>query len=597
MNQVLLKVAVAAPEIALGNPQKNREIIIENIKRAQAANAGLVIFPELALTGVTMGDLLFQPCLISCAKAALENIVNATAGGTVTAVVGAPLEFNSQLLNCAVVIRGGKVLGVCAKACKVADDSPALSAWQGSVRAELFGQEVELSDNLTCLTYDGTAFDLAVGLNAGLSAKAPSDILVNPAYTRWTVGSRRHNQTMAEHISSKTGAHLLVCGGKGESNACWVYDTQTILAQNGETILDSHDYFILADINIKKADPSGQTGFICSCDGCNADLANPAPFLPKENPMQFCGQVLQICATGLASRLERAHAKTAVLAVSGGLDSTLAMLISIRALKLLGWPSQRLICVTMPGLGTGATTYNSALELMEKFRVTALNISIANAVRAHFADIGHDESEKDLVYENAQARERTQIVMDLANKHGGIVVGTGDLSELALGFCTFGGDHMSMYSVNGSIPKTLVRFMVNTLADHPDFIAAGQVLRLIASIPISPELLPGAQHTEDIIGPYELHDYFLYHILKSNYPPEKVAGLCHKAFGGKYTGQQINKHLAVFLKRFLTQQFKRNCAPDGVNAGVVSLSPTVFKMPSDLAVGSDLGCFGGFLQA
>ena len=593
MNQVL-KVAIAAPEIALGNPKKNQALVIENIERAQTANAGLVIFPELTLTGATMGDLLFQPCLINAAKTAIENIVNATQGGTVTAIVGAPLEINSRLLNCAAVIRDGKVLGVCAKAYKDPDDSRALEPWQGSARVQVLGQEVELSDNLTCLTYDGTAFDLAVGLNAKPAAKVQSGILVNPAYTRWTVASRQHNQAVAGHASAKTGTHLLVCGGKGESNACWVYDTQIILSQNGETVLNSHDYFILADVNIKTADTTGQAAFACSCDGCNAGHENPAPFLPKENPMQFCDQVLQICATGLASRLERARAKTAVLAVSGGLDSTLAMLISLRALKLLGWPADRLICVTMPGLGTGSTTYNSALELMEKFGVTALNISIANAVRAHFADIGHDESKKDLVYENAQARERTQIAMDLANKHEGIVVGTGDLSELALGFCTFGGDHMSMYSVNGSIPKTLVRFMVNTLAGHPDFTAAGQVLRLIASIPISPELLPGAQHTEDIIGPYELHDYFLYHILKSNYPPEKVAGLCHKAFGGKYTSEQINKHLAVFLKRFLTQQFKRNCAPDGVNAGVVSLSPTEFKMPSDLAVSGDLGCFGGF---
>ena len=533
-----LRIGCAVPNVAVANPKENTRQICRYMTRAAQEDCDLLAFPALAITGCSCGDLLRQKVLQSAAQECLEQVVAYSARyPAMTVVVGVPVRGQS----CAGVIRGGKLLGMAAK-----DDT------------------FPLESGLT----------LAVTL--GEVSAASADVTVCLAADLALAGSRQQRRQMVVK-ASRSGVCVYCGAGMGESVTDGIYAGHSMIAKEGKLLAENGnlvdgDYLLVTD----------------TAQEPNPVAAKQQPLRPQMPFYTGCEEeIFHIQAAALSRRLQLLNAK-AVVGVSGGLDSTLALLVAVEAMARLGRPASDVVAITMPGFGTTDRTYENALALMKLLEVTAVEIPIANAVRQHFADIGHDETCRDLTYENAQARERTQILMDYAGKVGGIVVGTGDLSELALGWCTYNGDHMSMYAVNASIPKTLLPEVILQAAQLSRYAPAKEILLDVIRTPISPELLPPddhgwiAQQTEDLVGPYLLHDFYLYHTLKSGTEPKELYAMACRVFAGSFTPQVVKKWLGVFYRRFFTQQFKRNCMPEGVNATGFSLNPRGdWRMPGD----------------
>lgn len=624
MKYGFIKVAAASPALRVADCRYNAEQSVAAMQRAAAAGVRLLVLPELGLTGYTCGDLLLQPVLQQGALHALQTLLAVSAGLPMTTVAGLPLEVEGKLYNCAAVLHGGKILGVVPKTNLPNYGEFYEARWFTPAPAEakaisLLGQQVPFGTDLLFCCRELPEYKLAVEICEDLwvalppstrHAMAGATVIANCSASDETIGKAEYRRELITGQSARLMAgYLYADAGRGESTTDMVFAGHDLIAENGrllaETALFTNE-MIVTEIDVHRltaerrrtntwraADSAGYTIIPFSLPAEVTSLTrliDPHPFVPADSAerKQRCEAILTMQAEGLRRRLEHIGCPCAVLGISGGLDSTLALLVAVRALDLLGRPRTDMIAVTMPGFGTTHRTRSNAELLCEKLGVTLRTVSIAAAVRQHFKDIGHDESVTDTTYENAQARERTQVLMDIANQENGIVVGTGDLSELALGWATYNGDHMSMYGVNGSIPKTLVRYLVRHAAETCGDEALAAVLYDILDTPVSPELLPAdeggriAQKTEDLVGPYELHDFFLYHFIRYGCPPQKLLYLAENAFAGRYDRAVILKWLRTFCRRFFQQQFKRSCLPDGPKVGSVTLSPRGdWRMPSD----------------
>ena len=624
MKYGFIKVAAASPALRVADCRYNAEQSVAAMQRAAAAGVRLLVLPELGLTGYTCGDLLLQPVLQQGALHALQTLLAVSAGLPMTTVAGLPLEVEGKLYNCAAVLHGGKILGVVPKTNLPNYGEFYEARWFTPAPAEakaisLLGQQVPFGTDLLFCCRELPEYKLAVEICEDLwvalppstrHAMAGATVIANCSASDETIGKAEYRRELITGQSARLMAgYLYADAGRGESTTDMVFAGHDLIAENGrllaETALFTNE-MIVTEIDVHRltaerrrtntwraADSAGHTIIPFSLPAevtTLTRLIDPHPFVPADSAerKQRCEAILTMQAEGLRRRLEHIGCPCAVLGISGGLDSTLALLVAVRALDLLGRPRTDMIAVTMPGFGTTHRTRSNAELLCEKLGVTLRTVSIAAAVRQHFKDIGHDESVTDTTYENAQARERTQVLMDIANQENGIVVGTGDLSELALGWATYNGDHMSMYGVNGSIPKTLVRYLVRHAAETCGDEALAAVLYDILDTPVSPELLPAdeggriAQKTEDLVGPYELHDFFLYHFIRYGCPPQKLLYLAENAFAGRYDRAVILKWLRTFCRRFFQQQFKRSCLPDGPKVGSVTLSPRGdWRMPSD----------------
>lgn len=620
----LVRVAAAVPYVHLGNVDRNVESHLALIHQARAKHASLVVFPELSLTGATCGDLFRQQTLLDGVIRGLKTIAAGMPEG-ITAVVGAPVAARGGIYNCAVVLsREGGVEHVQPKVYPQAtvfasgagvEDVPvhALSDDKGTV----------LMDSDCLITSaDGISFGIEVGSDlfapiapAAWKALMGAEVIVNLAAMPELAGSaQRLWDAVRQQSSQCLCGYVLASAGWGESSTDGVYGGHIMAACCGEVLKDAkspfkEDQLLTVDMDIERIRADRLNGnFAAAARNCTRkmrEVRRPCAYLPEDVAPDMhvprlpfvpeaaqartrrCMEVFDIQASGLARRMSITGGK-AVVGVSGGLDSTLTLLVAARAVDLLGLPRSNILGVTMPCFGTTDRTYQSALELMTTLGVTQREIPIHEVVRLHFRDIGHGEDDHSVTYENAQARERTQVLMDLCNDFGGIVLGTGDLSEIALGWCTYNADHMSMYGVNAGVPKTLVRWVVKTVSQQPEWAGSRDVLERILATPISPELLPPdaagsiAQQTEDLVGPYVLHDFFLYYIVRYGFAPKKVFDLAKLAFQDEFAEEELLHWLKNFYRRFFTQQFKRNCSPDGVKVGCVSLSPRGdWTMPSD----------------
>ena len=625
-----VKVAAGSTAVQLANPAQNAILIIKLIKQAHQQGVRALVLPELCLTGYTCGDLFLKPILIQAAEDGLKTVLAQTRALDIIFMVGLPVRAGACLLNAAAVCYKGNILGVVPKTylpnsnacCETRWFVPAL-AWN-QPHVSLCGQTVPAG---TDLLFQAGGFQFGVEFGSDLAAVVPpssravlqgADLIFNLAAHNALVGSQTQvEQAVGSQSARATCGYVYASCGGGESTTDGVFASQLLIYENGHplataTHFQSNGSLITTEIDVEMLqnarlknssfrtdsaletqDPylvieSRQTVRVCEK---LTRVISQTPFVEQgEKSAEDCREILEIQTAALAARLRAAHAKTAVLGISGGLDSTLALLVAVRAGEQLGWPRKNIIGITMPCFGTTDRTYQNAWTLMKKLKISAREISIKDACLQHFKDIGHLATQHDTTYENAQARERTQILMDVANQTGGLVVGTGDLSELALGWATYNGDHMSMYGVNAGVPKTLVRALVQWAAQQEKDTAVRRALSDVADTPISPELLPAksgkiSQKTEDLVGPYELHDFFLFHFLKNGFGPSKILFLARHAFAGKFTEAFIAKWLTVFLKRFFAQQFKRSCMPDGPKVGCISLSPRGdWRMPSDAQV-------------
>jgi NAD+ synthase (glutamine-hydrolysing) len=615
-----LKVAAATPKIRVADCEYNAGAIIGLMDRAQSMGAKLLCLPELCVTGYTCGDLFLQRELLDGAAAALKRI--AKASGDMLTVVGLPVEHAGKLYACAAAVQGGRVLGIVPKTClpnyaEFYEQRHFCEAPEKNGTVTVGGSEVPFGRRLLFCCRQMPEFVLGIEICEDLwsylppscaLAAAGATVIANPSASDEIVGKADYRRGLVGSQSAR-----LFCGyvyadaGEGESSTDLVFAAHNIIAENGVILAENR---FSSDITVSELDlgrceferrrntsfpPQADDGFerimfnISECETVLTRHISARPFVP-DNGLQRaerCEEILTIQALGLKKRLEHTHAKSAVIGLSGGLDSTLAALVAARAMDMLGRGRRDLVCVTMPCFGTTQRTKGNAEILAEKLGATLRVVDIADAVKQHFADIGHDESDRSVVYENSQARERTQVLMDIANAEGGLVIGTGDLSELALGWATYNGDHMSMYAVNASIPKTLVRWLVGYAAEKTDDDGLRGVLLDILDTPVSPELLPAengeiAQKTEDLVGPYELHDFFLYYGVRWAFRPRKVYRLACYALGDRYDRGTILKWLRVFYRRFFAQQFKRSCLPDGPKVGTVAVSPRGdLRMPSD----------------
>ena len=625
-----MRVAAAVPKLRLCNVAENAAAMAEQLHEAADRKASLVAFPELSLTGYTCGDLFFQKSLLQATEAGLQQMLEACPEG-VTAVVGAPVQADGVLYNCAVVLTKGKLLGVVPKLFLPNYNEFYEKRWFASgfqLQAEhvmLCGQQVPMGRELLFESADGVRF--GVELCEDLWTALPpstflslhgAELIVNLSASNELIAKREYRQELVRQQSARClCAYLYVSAGVGESTSDLVFSGHSMVAQCGGMVKENADYLsenyvLTADLDLDRirGDRREQTSFAdaqahygtlepvrrVSCPALMLAESEPVelhvakhPFIPadKASRQTRCAQIFDMQATALARRLRITGGKLTV-GISGGLDSTLALLAACRAMDMMGLPRTNITGVTMPCFGTTDHTYQNALSLMTTLGVTQREIPIHEAVRLHFRDIGHNEQDHSVTYENAQARERTQVLMDVANQTGGIVLGTGDLSEIALGWCTYNADHMSMYGVNSGVPKTLVRWVIQTATENPAFAASKDVLQSILDTPISPELLPPdeqgniAQQTEDLVGPYALHDFFLYYAVRFGMRPRKIYELAKLAFADDFDDATILKWLKNFYRRFFTQQFKRNCIPDGVKIGSIALSPRGdWRMPSD----------------
>ena len=621
-----IRIACAVPEVQVANVEKNTQDICNFMIRADEQNADILVFPELALTGYTCGDLFFQDALLRAAEKGLQKIMRCAAEHpALTTVVGLPIRAGSRLLNCAAVICGGKLQALVSKTFLPDYDEFDESRWFSPAPEGTTVQIADttvFADNRTLLRVG----DALVGVEICEDLFAPippsselalagAEVILNLSASPEVAGKRRLRTDLvkAQSVACKC-IYAYTSAGYTESTADVVFSGHTIFAESGtvlqeNTNLTDTGYMLIQDCDLGKIrsqrrrnttfrnasfDFLDNFGEITvsenslRSDGSLYPLQK-LPFIPSTAAERkaYCMDVFQLQVTGLKQRLKTINAN-AVIGISGGLDSTLALLVAVEAIRQLDRPATDVYGVTMPCFGTSDRTYNNSWELMKKLGIDAREISIKDAVTLHFKDIGHDMSVHNGTYENSQARERTQILMDYASTVNGIVVGTGDLSELALGWCTYNGDHMSMYGVNGTIPKTLIRWIIEAVAELPAFAPAKDVLMDILDTPISPELLPPdaegkiSQQTEDLVGPYALHDFFLYHILRYGFEPNKIYTMACRAFRDDFAPEIVKKWLRTFYWRFFTQQFKRNCMPDGAKAGPLGLGPRGdWKMPSD----------------
>jgi len=627
-----IRISCAVPAVRVGDVAKNAEDICRYIEKADAQGSDLVVFPELALTGYSCGDLFFQQSLYDAVKVGLRKIADCTAAHPgIHAVVGLPLKANGNLYNCAAMIAGGEVLGIVPKTHIPNYHGFYEKRWfasgDGIVSVWLSEKELGLdSEDALDGTYLQTNHLFNIGgalvgieicedlmgpiAESSYLAMSGAEVIVNLAASPEAIGKRAFRQDLVKHQSKACCCAYAFCSaGCTESTQDNVFSGHSLIAQQGKILAENTnqidgDYMITMDCDLgrTRADRMvskhfGEDLFEIVQDAADDVLRSNGtlfplrklPFVPSNQAERTarCEEIFNIQVAALKQRLATINAN-AVIGISGGLDSTLALLVAVEATRQLGKPLSSVYGVTMPCFGTSDRTYQNALELMKTLGITAKEINIRAAVTQHFADIGHDEAKHDGTYENSQARERTQILMDYASIVGGIVVGTGDLSELALGWCTYNGDHMSMYSVNADIPKPLIRWIIEPVAQRPEFAASKATLADILDTPISPELLPPdaqgkiSQQTEDIVGPYALHDFFLYYMLRFGFTPTKIYHLACRAFKDDFDGETIKKWLKTFYRRFFTQQFKRSCVPDGAAVGSVGLSPrTTWRMPSD----------------
>ena len=626
MNQGFIRVAASTPKIRVADPEYNKEQILNLMKEGAARQTKIMVFPELCLTGYTCGDLFLQNTLLGKAKEALGWLVKASEGIDMLAFVGLPWECGGKLYNVAAAICQGELLGLVPKT-YIPNYSEFYEARHYSagnekpVMVRFEDTEVPMGTNLLfeCTNVPGlvVAAEIcedvwAVCPPSIFHATAGATVIVNCSASDETVGKDSYRNTLISGQSAR-----LVCGyvyanaGEGESTQDLVFGGHNIIAENGTVLAVSKRFShetIYSDLDLQRlaSERRRMTTFPGALDGgCENYMAvpfslkmeqmalerfvDPAPFVPGDTGERSrrCEQILSIQAMGLKKRLEHTGAKHAVLGISGGLDSTLALLVTARAFDMLEIPRNQIHAVTMPCFGTTDRTYNNACIMTQKLGASLQEIDIKKSVSQHFEDIGHEMSNHNVTYENAQARERTQILMDVANQVNGIVIGTGDMSELALGWATYNGDHMSMYGVNASVPKTLVRHLVRYYADTCNEEELKAVLLDVLDTPVSPELLPPedgviSQKTEDLVGPYELHDFFLYYVLRYGYSPARIYYLAKKAFAGAYETEVILKWLKTFYRRFFSQQFKRSCLPDGPKVGSVAVSPRGdLRMPSD----------------
>ena len=630
-----IRVTAAMPRVHVANPAANVREIVSLCEQAASEQSSVIVFPELCVTGYTCADLFGQNSLLNNAEQAVADILAQTARIEAMIVVGTPVRYAGRLYNCAVAIRAGKILGVVPKSYMAGNNefyeprwfAPAHVIPGGSARISYAGQD-DILLGVRQLFRIGPALaaieicqDLWVPIPpCSEAAIAGAQLILNLSASNDYLFKHEYRKRLVETTSSRLYAAYVYCScAEGESTTDLVWAGSSLICENGTVLAEAERFvrgsrMITADVDVERLDTLRakehsfgldtpvpayivQDGGKAASTDFEASLLRtiePHPFVPQGNPDELdlrCREILSAQVAGLTTRLEHIRCKKAVIGVSGGLDSTLALLVTALAFDTLGIERTGIIGVTMPGFGTTHRTHNNSVDLMHELGTTVKEISIVPAVRQHFSDIGQDESKHDLTYENSQARERTQLLMDIAGKEGGIVIGTGDLSELALGWCTYNGDHMSMYGVNASVPKTLVRTLVRWAADNK-FDATGNIHRTLLDIvdtPISPELLPAdadgkiAQKTEDTVGPYELHDFFLYHFFRSGAGQDKILFLARKAFKGVYDDETLNKWLNNFMRRFYQQQFKRSCLPDGPKVGSVSLSPRGdWRMPSDL---------------
>ena len=622
-----LKVAAAIPHVRVGDCDYNTERMAALADEAARRGVEIVVFPELGVTGYTCGDLLLHPALLDDADQALEELVRSTRKLPLVAIVGAPLRHGETLYNCAVVFTQGRILGVVPKTYIPGYSEFYEPRWFASgagiseEQIDVAGQQADFGTDLT-FAVNGAEFGIELCEDlwtpvppSSHTAQNGARVIFNLSASPEAVGKHDYLRQLVAQQSGRTiSAYVYCSAGFGESSTDLVFAGNALIAENGVILREGERFsldeqLITADVDLERLafERRRNTSFRLNesdmentviemeiPEGMRPDRIDrdidPMPFVPHEEGRrnERCEEIFQIQSHGLARRLAHTRCSKAVIGISGGLDSTLALLVTARTFDKLGLDRRGIIGITMPGFGTTDRTYRNALELMRELGVTQREIPIREACMQHFRDIGLDPADRSAAYENAQARERTQILMDVANMEGGLVVGTGDLSELALGWATYNGDQMSMYGVNASVPKTLVRHLVRWVADTERDEATRSTLLDIVATPVSPELLPAdadgqiAQKTEDLVGPYELHDFFLYHFLRAGYGPAKIHRLAEQAFDGRFDAETIRHWLEVFVRRFFTQQFKRSAMPDGPKVGSVALSPRGdWRMPSD----------------
>lgn len=625
-----VKVAAAIPAVKVADCVFNAGQTEKQILEAEEKGVQIIVFPELNLTAYSCGDLFGQRLLLEQAEMALMQVMNNTRQLDIISIVGMPVLLNSSLLNCAVVFQKGKILGVVPKSYLPNYKEfyeqrwfVSADAYPNTMTVRLCGQIVPCSSQLLFDTPD-VCFGIEICEDVWAPVPPSSYLALQGAEVIFNLSADTENISKHQYLCSLLAQQSARClsgyvfssCGFGESTTDVVFAGNALIYENG-SLLAKNDRFsfdeqlVISEIDVDRlrterqmnttfgasvrnhysaAFQHIQTEFVSSKEGEFTRTVEPHPFVPAGGKLldERCEEIFSIQVAGLAKRLVHTSSKTVVVGISGGLDSTLALLVCVKTFDKLGLSREGIVGITMPGFGTTDRTYNNALDLMRSLGVTIKEISIKEACIQHFQDIGHDMSVHDVTYENGQARERTQILMDYANKVGGLVIGTGDLSELALGWATYNGDHMSMYGVNASIPKTLVRYLVNWVALTGVDADSKATLLDIIDTPISPELIPAdeqgniKQKTEDLVGPYELHDFFLYHFLRFGSRPAKIFFLAQKAFDGVYDDETIKKWLKNFCRRFFIQQFKRSCLPDGPKVGSVSLSPRGdWRMPSD----------------
>lgn len=628
MNYGYVKVAAAVPRVKVADCKFNAGQIEKEIIIADGKGVQIIAFPELCITGYTCGDLFAQQLLLEEAEMGLIQVLNNTRQMDIISILGMPVALNGVLLNTAVVIQKGKVLGVIPKTYlpnykefyekrwfTSATEVPATSV-------RLCGQIIPMGRNLLFDTADTTfGIEICEDLWAPIPPSSQlalqgAEIMFNLSADNEGIGKHGYLRSLISQQSARCIAgYVFSSCGFGESTTDVVFAGNGLIYENG-SLLEANKRFsfeeqvVISDIDVEhlRIERRVNTTFAACRANCASQLPvristeyvnskdlnltrtfDPHPFVPQGPTLnERCEEVFSIQVSGLAQRLLHTQAKSAVVGISGGLDSTLALLVCVKTFDKLGWPRKGIIGVTMPGFGTTDRTYTNAMNLMNSLGITVREVSIKEACVQHFKDIDHDINVHDVVYENAQARERTQILMDIANQTWGMVIGTGDLSELALGWATYNGDHMSMYGVNGSIPKTLVKHLVKWVAEYGMDDSSRATLLDIVDTPISPELIPADENgniqqiTEDLVGPYELHDFFLYYFLRCGFRPSKIFFLATRTFNGTYDEETIKKWMKTFFRRFFNQQFKRSCLPDGPKVGSISISPRGdWRMPSD----------------
>ncbi|MDD6189016.1 MAG: NAD(+) synthase [Clostridiales bacterium] len=625
MNYGFVKVGTAVTEVTVADCKDNTKRIIAAINEASEKGVKVLCFPELSVTGYTCGDLFYQTVLLKAAERSVLEVAEASRSKDILVAIGFPYLYSGKIYNCAAVVFNGEILGIIPKThvpnyAEFYEGRYFTPALERNMTATIGGREVPFGCKLlfSCSNIPGLVIgveiceDLWVADNPSVvHAKNGANVIINLSAGDETIGKAAYRRSLVSVQSAKLSCAYIYAGaGEGESTQDMVFSGHSIICENGRVLAESklfENSQQSADIDVERliyerarantsySEPDAEYKLIsftfASTDNKFDRTIDKYPFVPQaeEKREEVCNEILTMQAIGLKKRLEHTHTKTAVIGVSGGLDSTLALLVAVKAFDMCKRSRKDIVAVTMPCFGTTARTKSNAEMLCEHLGVTLRTVNISEAVKVHFRDIGQAEDNYDVTFENAQARERTQVLMDISNQTGGMVIGTGDLSELALGWATYNGDHMSMYGVNASIPKTLIRHIVKFAADTAGEEGLAETLQNILDTPVSPELLPPdngdiSQKTENIVGPYDLHDFFLYYLVRFGFSPKKILFMAEKAFADMFEPDVIKAWLKIFIRRFFAQQFKRSCLPDGPKVGSVTLSPRGdWRMPSDAA--------------